>query len=421
MKNETASRRAFLHTAALTGAAAAFTARSYARVIGANDRIHVGMIGSGGRGGWHIGWIQRCSEELNADVNALCDIWSTRLEQGVNETVRRFEHNPKRYRDYHQMLTDPDVDAVVISTPDHQHCRQLIHAVEAGKDVYLEKPCAMTLDELNEAYDVVTASDRIVQHGTQGRSSGGAHATKEFIESGELGKILRIEQCRSHYIPYWNHYSLPQSEDETDWSAFLYNRPNRPFDPDQHGCWMGYRDFSSGTIGGWMSHFSDFVHFITGAQFPDNATAQGGVYSPTSDPRRDCPDTVTALLEYPEGFTTLYTTHFGNAANDYMLIFGTKGTMRVNDPDGNNGGIAPRVSGEGSDHPEKIAEALTLDNTADEDHMANWLRCVRSRETPNADMDAGYRHGIACILADRAYEERRMMRFDPATREIVVA
>ena len=258
-----------------------------------------------------------------------------------------------------------------------------------------------------------------MQNGSQGRSSAGAAATKEFIKSGQLGKLFRIEESRSHYNPYWNNYSCPKSEADTDWKAFLHDRPMRPFDPDIHGHWMGYREFSSsGTIGGWMSHLSDFIHYITDCGFPKTAVTQGGIYSPTSDPRRTGLDNVTTLLHYGEGFIMMFTTHFGNATNDYTTIYGSKGTLKMNEPDGNRDGIGSVITGEGSEAPDKIKDKIVLDNTTKEDHMTNWIRCIRSRKQPNANMDCGYKHGVACILADRAYDEGRRMMFDPEKREI---
>ncbi|MBI1387011.1 MAG: hypothetical protein GC154_01005 [bacterium] len=412
------SRRNFLQA---TAAMSAIAASSYARAAGANERIHIGMIGTGGRGRYHIGWLHRVSETEPLEITGACDIWKNNREAGLAEIEKRFNNKPTGFTDYRVLLADPDIDAVLIATPDHQHCGMLIDAVKAGKDAYVEKPIAMELDVLNRAYDAVTASDRIVQHGTQGRSSAGAAAIRDFIQSGKLGKILRVEESRSFYTPYWNNYAVPESESDTDWKAFLYGRPAQPFDADKHGHWMGYRDFSSGTVGGWMSHLSDFIHYATGCGYPQNAVSQGGIYSPTSDPRRTCTDTVTAILEYAEGFTMLFTTHFGNGANDYVLIMGTKGTMSIGAPDGNDSGMRGQVSGVGSDHPDRVASEIELDNTTDEDHMTNWVRCMRSRKQPAACMEWGYRHGVACILGDRAWEEGRKMAFDREKREIVPA
>lgn len=424
MKGKDQTRREFIKRSAVTGVAigamaSSSTAASYGRISGANDRIRVGMIGCGGRSRYHMGWIHRCSREENVAIVAACDIWIKQRERATEIIKERFGMAPRIYKYYQDLLDDPEIDGVVIATPDHQHCAQLCDAVRANKDVYVEKPICNDLDELNRAYDVVKSSKSVVQHGTQGRSSRGAGSAREFFQSGKLGKLLRVEECRSHYVPYWNNYRGPEKEEETDWKAFLMHLPYRPFNPDQHAAWMGYRDFSTGTVGGWMSHFSDFIHYVTGCGFPVHGVAQGGIYSPTSVKGRTCPDTVTVILEYAEGFTTSYTTHFGNAANNYTIFFGSKGIMEIGYPDGNSpGGINPRVSGEGSEHPEKVSETMELEEIKQDDHMLNWLKCMRSRKAPHADMEAGYMQGVAVVLGDRAWMEGRKMVFDPGRREI---
>ena len=419
------SRREFVKqsNALAVGGGAMIAAGSFPSIargaIGANDRIHIGIIGCGNRNTWLMThWLLEAAKEQNAQVVACCDIWRQRREQAAATIKQKYGAEPKVFSDYRKLLDDKDIDAVMIATPDHQHCTQLIDVVRAGKDAYIEKPIAMNIAELNAAYDAVKEAKAIVQHGTHGRSRQGAESARQFVQSGKLGKVLRVEESRSFYNPYWNGYRGPEKEKETDWKAFLMNVAYRPFDSDQHGAWMGYRDFSTGPIGGWMSHFSDLTHFITGCGFPTSAVAQGGIYSPTSKKGRTCPDTITAILEYPEGFTTLYTTHFGNGANEYMMFFGTRGVMRTGYPDGMPNGIEPKVSGEGSEAPDAIKQAAELDNTLIEDHVANWLRCIRARKQPNADMDAGYKHGIAVLLADRAMVEGRKMIFDSARRDI---
>ncbi len=428
MSDKKSNRREFIKETTKTGLAVGslvggLTAASYARVLGANERIRIGVIGCGGRGSWHIGWLQRVKESgENLEVMAACDIWSRNRERGAGIMAERFGGKPIQVKHHADLLARDDLHAVVVATADHQHCTHLRDAVKAGKDVYVEKPIALDLEDLNKAYDVVTASKQVVQHGTQGRSSAGALATKAFLQEGKLGALLRVEESRSHYIPYWNHYTNPGSEAETDWKAFLCGTPDQPFDADKHGAWMGYRPFSNGTVGGWMSHMSDFIHFATGCGFPVTAVAQGGVYGSTTKPGRDCPDSVTCLLEYAEGFVTSFTTHFGNGANDGDTLFGSKGIMRINPPDGNSGGIKPLVSGTGSEHPEKIQDdESALEEIAQDDHMTNWVKCIRSRQQPNAHMERGYQHGVAVILGDRALVEGRKMRFDSGARTIVPA
>lgn len=415
------TRRNFLSTTATIAATSSLLILDK-RVHGANDTIRVGVLGCGGRGRWHIGWIHRSASVVPAEIVAVCDVWDDKVEVAAADVEARFEKAPKQYRRHEDLLADPDVDAVIIATPDHQHSPQLIDAVQAGKDVYVEKPVAVRMDILNKAYDVVMASDRIVQNGSQGRSSKGALAAKQFIQSGKLGKVMRIEQSRSAYNPYWNHYQKPEGPEDTLWDEFLMNVDPIPFNADKHGHWMGYEKFSPNTIGGWMSHLSDFIHFLMDCGMPQSSIAHGGIYSPTSLDVRTNPDTVTAIVDYAESFSSLFTTHFGNGANNYFMIFGSKGTMRLNDPDGNTDGIGPRVSGEGSEHPERLPlEYQPLEEIPQDDHMVNWLKCINDRKQPNADMKAGYMQGVAVLVAEQARLHERKMIFDEENRTIIPA
>jgi predicted dehydrogenase len=423
MKGQQSTRREFIRRGLTAGAAMsvvpALSARSYAATQGANGRLNLAVIGCGGRSSWLlVNWVKPLAKKYNVKIAAICDIWNIKRDAAVELVKEHFGDDPIVYKDYRKLLDDRDVDAVIIGTADHQHCGMLTDAVRAGKDVYVEKPIAMNMEELNTAADVVQASSCIVQHGTQGRSCRGAKSARDFIQSGGLGKVIRIEQSRSFYKPYWNYYTASQKKADTDWRAFLYNLPYRPYDKDRSVCWMGYRDYSTGPVGGWMSHFSDFNHYVLGCGIPKSATSFGGVYAPTSVPPRDCPDVITAILDYEEGFTTLFTTHFGNGANDYIAWFGEKGVMRTGQPDGYPNGMAPVVSGDGSQHEQRIKEETALENTHEEGHMENWLRCVHERKQPNAHMGPGYMHGVAVLMADQAYATGRKVIFDKAKREI---
>lgn len=423
MNENRTNRREFIKKTTKAGVAAGaiaqgLTAKNYARAQGANDRIHLALVGCGGRGSWHLRWVARAGQDQNIQTVAACDIWRKRRESAAEIIEECHDLQPKLHTDYREVLGNKDYDAVILATPDHQHCTMLCETMQAGKDAYIEKPIGLEMDELNRAYDAVKKTDRIVQNGTQGRNSPGAITVRGFLRSGKLGKLLRVEECRSFYLPYWNFYEKPESADETNWKMFLFNRPDQPFNADKHGAWMGYRDFSNGTNGGWMSHFSDTVHYVTNCECPKSAVAHGGIFSPTSAPGRTCPDTFTGIVEYHEGFVTMFTTHFGSGANDYTTFFGSKGTLTVDDPSDIR---SITVSGEGSEHPEKIAETTQLRTPPSDDNMLNWIRCLRSREQPNTNMEAGYKQGVAVILSDMAMVSGRKMRFDAEKRAVVPA
>ncbi len=422
MREDTISRRGFIRASAAAGAALALpqmTAASAARAVGANDRINLGLIGCGGRGRWIL---QNMVQPANANTAlvAAADIWRLRQETYPDEAAGLYGLKPRMYADYRELLDDPDVDAVIIATPDHQHCRQTIDAVRAGKHVYVEKPIAPVasdLKELNECYDVVTDSKRAVQHGTQGMSCPAARAVKEFIAAGTLGRLFRAESNESLQVPFWVHYQGPETAEDTDWKAFLYNRKRRPFDAHQHACWMGYHDFSSGAIGGWMSHFINTFHFVTGCGCPVAATAFGGRYAHGNDPRCDAPDQVTVVLEYEEGFHAQFVSHFGSTldSESTVLMF-DKGMVRGRF--GHDLGN-PVYSSEGVD--ESIPEQKLLDFDPPypgQAHVTNWFDCIRDGGLPHANMEYGYRHGIAVLLGDLAYVLGRRVVFDKEKRKI---
>jgi len=424
MSESKTSRRGFLQhgIAAGTVTGLAFlrmTASSYGRVIGANERINIGLIGCGGRG---RSIIKNMVKPANAHTSlvAISDIWKLRLDTYPDEAGRVWGVKPKAYADYRRLLEHPGLDAVIIATPAHQHCGQTIDAVEAGKHVYVEKPIASVMQDfevLNQCYDTVKASKLAVQNGSQGVSCPGARAIKKFIAEGKLGKLFRIESNANYPVPYWVRYKGPKTETETDWKAFLYNRKDRPFDAHMHASWMGYHEFSSGPIGGWMAHFINLVHFVTGCDDPIAATAYGGKYAPANDPRCDAPDQTTVNLDYAEGFCTQFVTHFGSSIdNETTKFMFEKGTLRTRF--GHHVGN-PVYSGEGVNG--KIAEQKLLD--ADplypgRAHVENWFDCMRNGKEPNANMDYGHKQGIAVLMGDAAYSLGRKVTFDKEKRKI---
>ena len=378
------------------------------RILGANDRISVAVIGCGGRG--LVGEVLEFRNETNADLTVVCDTWKPQREKAAAAVQKAGGREPKMVVHYQDVLAMKDIDAVVISAPDHLHCTMLRDAVKAGKDVYVEKPLAMNMQELIEAVDTVKQSDRVVQVGTQVRSWPPSVAAKEFVHSGGLGRIFKIEQSRNSYKPYWHSYGeRPVQEADVDWKAFLQNRKFRPWNADQYTAWYGYREFSLGPQTGFMSHFVDLVHFVTGVDFPKHATAFGGTYRWKDE--RTAPDSFEAILEY-EGFLVRYNTAFGTDSNSYMKFFGTRGVMDATEWD------KPWVLAGQQGEPDAIAAGTKIPELPSTPHMKNWLECMRSRKQPAAPIEAGYRHAVACLMADEAWVHGTRMVYDAAKRRI---
>ncbi len=392
--------------------AAGVSALVAARTQGANDRIGVGILGCGRRN--LLGQILEFRDRANAEVRVVCDIWKQHREEAAERVREASGNGPVQVHDYHDLLARDDIDAVVIGTPDHQHCTQLIDSMRAGKDAYVEKPLAMHLKELRRAYDAVKASGRVVQMGTQVRSFASSVAAREFVQKGGLGTIFKIEQSRNSYRPYWYRYAeRALDERDTDWKRFLMHRRQRPWNAQQHAGWFGYRDFSQGPHSNLGVHFFDLVHFITGSGPPARAVTMAGNYCWNKD-GFDVPDSVETTLEYPQqGFLVRYCSTFGVRGNSYLKFFGTRGEM-----DATRWGDPFAVSGRTVEHEDRISKGQTITEMESTPHMLNFLECVRSRRTPHAPIEAGYDHSVAAILADESFVRGRCVEYDSKNRRI---
>ncbi len=379
------------------------------RVTGANDRIRIAVIGCGGRG--LTGEVLQFQKDTNVELAVVCDTWRQQREKAAAAVKAATGREPKMAVHYQDVLAMKDIDAAVISAPDHHHCAMLRDTVRAGKDAYIEKPLAMNMKELTEAVDAVKQSDRVVQVGTQVRSFSSSVAGRAFVQTGGLGSVFKIEQSRNSHRPYWHAYAeRPVQEADVDWREFLGSRKYRPWNADQYAGWYGYREFSLGPQTGFMSHFVDLVHFVTGAKFPKRVTAFGGTYRWKDS--RTAPDSFEAVLEYPEGFLVRYNTTFGTDSNSFLKFFGTRGVM-----DATRWDETWLLSGQEGE-PDAIAPGTKVPEMSSTPHMKNWLECLRTRKEPAAPIEAGYQHAVACLMADESWVRGARMTYDPVRREI---
>ncbi len=392
--------------------AGAMSAFSYRRVLGANDRLQIGLIGCGGRG---INALLKGAlafrEQTNLDFAVVCDIWRQHAEEAAGVAREATGVDPKQIKAYREVLAMSSIDAVIIATPDHQHAPMLTDAVRAGKDAYCEKPLAMDMKELNTCVDAVKRSDRIVQMGTQIRSLPSSMAARKWLMDGNLGSVFKIEQERNGVKPYWHPRGERElREEDTDWRAFLFQRKNRAFDPKTYTGWYGHRDFSRGPHSNLMVHFIDLVHHVTGVGEPKRCVTLGGSFR-YKDDGYDAPDSVETILEY-DNFLVRYSTAFGTGAGNYLKFFGSRGTLDAS----NWNGQPFVVSGERAEQPLPVGTAIPAMES--DPHMLNWLKCLRTRQQPNAPIEAGYSHSVAVILADEALIRGRRMVHDPVRRAI---
>ncbi len=430
------SRRHFLEQSAWLAAGAATansTALSYRRILGANDRISLGHIGVGRRGSELDDIVGKLSQHKNVEMTAVCDLWTVNLDRAVAANQKLYGKAPRALRTPAELLALRDIDAVVISTPEHSHSPLLKMTVEARKDCYCEKPMGNVLAEAKAARDATLASKQIVQIGTQHRSEPYQIAARDMCRSGALGHVSKYEIVWNYHGPRWRGRPEVKKirEQDTDWRAWLMTKPYRSFDPQLYFEFRLYREFSSGIPDQWMSHGIDLCHFFMVEKYPESVVAHGGVFA-WNDGRENA-DTFQALFHYPKGFLVSYATSFGNDSPSFTRIMGKNGTLI------NTGGEgSPRwqfVSETGNheddydvDKKRTVKDILlpgdkTLPPTGigDDDlsHMINFLDCLRSRRQPNATVEHGFSHSVACMMATEAYWSGKRIYWDAATEGIV--
>jgi len=416
--------------------ASALSALSYSRVIGANDRISIGLIGCGARSTGHRRMAKTSAIDMNCEITSVCDLWTVNREKTVADVTEKFGKKPRDFKYSEELLNLKDVDAIMVATGDFQHAKMLVEVVKAGKDCYCEKPMANVFEEAKLARDTVLASKQIVQMGSQWISDPFQNAAREVVRSGILGNITRIEQTWNKNEERWR--GRPEvsqiREQDTDWKRWLMGKPYRPFDPRAYFEFRLYKDFSSGIADQWMSHGSGLVHFYMDEDIPETMTANGGVYAWKDE--RENPDTFTAVATYKKGFVYVYQTQFGNSFGSHSAIMGSNGTMVAEGGEGSqrwmltpNGGRAtsqqPRtnhkpVTEEKPILPPGVTARPSADPSDDSKyHFDNWITSMRNRTEPNGNIHTGFKHAVAVIMAARAYREGKKLYWDSKTEKIL--
>ncbi|PYU65414.1 MAG: gfo/Idh/MocA family oxidoreductase [Acidobacteria bacterium] len=430
------NRREFLHKGAVVaagGAALSSTALSYTRIAGANDRISLGHIGVGNRGSELDGIVASLKDQKNVEMTAVCDLWTHNVERAMAANQRFYGKAPRALRHPQELLALKDVDAVLISTPEHSHSPLLKMSAGAGKDTYCEKPMGNVLEEVKAARDAVLVKNLIVQIGTQHRSERYQIAVRDLVRSKVLGEATKYEIEWNYHGPRWR--GRPEvkmiREQDTDWQTWLMGKPSRPFDPQLYFEFRLYKDFSSGIPDQWMSHGIDLCHFFLDEKYPASVVANGGVFAWHDG--RENPDTFQALFTYSSGLLVSYATSFGNDAPSFTRIMGKNATLINHGGEGSPRWQMVEEKGNHEDDPTVDSRRAVKDVTLSDDkslpptfigdedpsHMTNWLDCLRSRKQPNATVHHGYAHSVACIMAAQAYWSGKKLYWDPRAEAIL--
>jgi predicted dehydrogenase len=437
-------------TLGAAGIVIASKASSYAEILGANDRVRVGIVG----------YSDRCrqslipamlihAKDLNFDFVAVSDIWNRRRDEGAESLSKLVGHDIAKARNNEELYDRKDVDAVIVATADFQHALHGVEAVRAGRDAYVEKPLANTMEDARAILKAVEETKKIVQIGSQRRSGRNYIRANEFINSGKFGDIVMVEMTWNVNQPgRWRRPQLVQEirKEDTDWNRFLLNRREKGVKPEWDSRkYVEFRLFwpySSGIPCQWMSHQIDTVHWFSGLPRPRSVVANGGIYQ-WHDGRQNA-DTMTAVFDYgpltdmSKGFQVVYSSRFSNSAGGVKELYYSNSGMLNLDTNkvSAEGGLRKKEADEMQMQPNLLSEmsladpveqapASTSANTGADNltsaHMRNWMECVRSRKTPNASVQAGYNHSTAIAMTVAAMQTGQRVTFDDVKQQVVVS
>jgi predicted dehydrogenase len=396
------SRREFLGAAALSATS---------RVLGANDRINVGIIGVGGMG---FGHVKMLKPRTDIRITAVSDIYTSR-KQRAREFLSLADKDV--HHEYKDLLARSDVDAVFVVTPDHWHYRMAMDALDAGKDVYVQKPMAYRIEEAKSMAERVKKTGRVLQVGSQYASEPQYRRARELVAQGAIGKPLWAQgtYCRNTFHGEWNYEIDAQgTEDNIDWKRFLGSAPKRPFSQDRYFRWRKYWDYSGGIATDLLYH--RLVPFLVtlGPQFPVRVSANGGIYVHKD---REVPDTISTTIEYPDFQVVMSSSMAADLPGAHLdpVIYGHEGSIEFR---GKELVITPEpiYAKASNKRPIRIPTETPDLHIA---HMENFFDCVRSRKPPNLDADFGYRAMVAIGLGVEAYRESKQLAFDPSTERVL--
>ena len=429
IKNNPTTRRGFL-------GAAAMTAASYNRVLGANDRIGLGFIGFGLIGKQHVSDFKKLND---VSLVALSETYKPRLQEGLAYIGNP---NAKGYSDFRKMYEDKNVQAVVVATPDHWHCLHTVTACAAGKDVYVEKPMTLFIDEGKWMIQAARKHNRVVVVGTQRRHGKAVAEARKSVQSGLLGKISLVRRAEARNIyPGFGKTPVENPPAELDYDMWLGPAPKRPYQAHRalyHFRW--FWDYSGGQMANLAAHGIDQMLWVMNVKMPTKVHSSGGRFALEDD--GETTDVQEALFEFP-GFVHSYAIreingYRGDTATRGLVFHGTKGTMLLS----GNYEVLPEMKGDpvnsiprflghpvggpqaSETKPEPWIKAPPAAATGGgEDTMAlnkrNWIDCMRSRQRPLCDVEDGHHVAVACNLANMSVKLGRSIRWDPDKQVVI--
>ena len=434
-ENKTVNRRDFVKNAAAIGATLGAAGKVFAahpgkaassgRVIGANDRINIGAIGVGGRGSYLAREFAGIGERTNGcKIVAVCDVYEKRKRENTEH------HKCDGTLDYREVINRPDIDAVLVATPDHWHAKIALEAMDRGKDVYLEKPMCHTIEEAKQLVSTVRETKRILQVGSQTTSADQWHKAKKAIADGMIGQMLMSQGSyhRNSIEGEWNWKIEPgagpdgKGDDYIDWKMWLGPAPKRPFDADRFFRFRKYWDYSGGIATDLFFHVVAPLNICwPEPQFPQRVMASGGIY--VFHDEREVPDTFNMLADYSKQHSLVLSSTMANAKHIPGLIRGHEGTIIMVEHgmfEGKTDHITvipeKKVTSKDDAYKAKFGDqdqyVIPVEEKPRWAHMQNFLDCVRSREKPVLDVETAFRAQVAISMAVQSYREGRVLFWD---------
>lgn len=403
------TRRAFIkHTAA---GMAAFLAYPTARVLGANERVRLAIIGIGSRG---QELLQQTLALPDAQVVAVADVYTRRLDE-----ARKIVPGLQTFGDYRRVLDMKDIDGVLVASPLHIHARHFVDTLAAGKDLYAEKTLAWSIPEVEQCLEASRKSDRVIQVGLQHESEGPLADAKKWIREGMVGKVTQVESWMSRNTPHGKgQWVRPVPSDCTaqnvNWKAFLNGRPDSEFDAFKFLNWRLYWMFSGGNTTENMIHQMAWIMSALDLPLPTAAYMSGGVFSEKDG--RQVPDTMAVTLDFPNDMVVTFQSTFSNRRYGLgQRILGSDGTIEY--VAGSNDMVSGKSEEQIHYYPEDVNRpngAAIKGEASSQNHIANWIDCMRSRKTPNAPVELGYRSAVAIHMANISYRHQRRITLEEA-------
>jgi predicted dehydrogenase len=408
MNNSKFTRRDFVSAST---ASVLLTAASAKRVLGANNKLRVGIIGCGGLSqGSHIPALLRMKDTDNVEIVAVCDIYQKRLDQAASKT------GAKPIKDYRELLNQKDIDYVAIITPEHWHAKMTMDAADAGKHIYCEKPMTWSIEEAKKVVKKIQETKVKMQVGVQGLSDDSYEVANRMIKEGKIGRPIQaqIDYSRNHKGDFMIMGDAENPDNDVkpgvnlDWNAFLGSAPKRPFDPQRFLQWRRYWDYSSGIATDLFVHRITRIIRALDLKFPERAVAVGGKWE-FRDSVAEIPDTFNMMLDYPEGLTVIAVSSMANAEPIPHVIRGHEATLEFT-----REGFIIRPEGRMNRAGDK--EIITHKKTGGEDillHHRNLQDAIRNGAAIKTDVMTGYYGVVAVGMATEAFRKNKYIKWDP--------